>query len=330
MSDSASPIAAPDLPEESDIVLRTGATARLRHVRPEDAPAVEALHARLSSEALYFRFLGVPASTDVDKAAYLCGGGPNQVTLVAECAGRIVAIAGYYLDPSGPIARKWRSPSRTRSRDRAWERRLLERLAEIARGRGVTTFVADVHSANRRMLEVFRDCGFEAEQRLEHGLRPRRHFPRGDAAFEERAAQRSVAAASASMRRLFEPRSVAVVGAARSRGKIGSEIFHNLLAAGFRGEVHPVNPAATSIAGRRCYPTARDIPGPVDLAVLVIPSSAVESAVDDCIAKGVPALVVISAGFRETGEEGRRREAAILEKVRARASGWSGPIAWGS
>ena len=62
MSDSANPIAAPDLPEESDIVLRTGATARLRPVRPEDAPAVEALHGRLSSEALYFRFLGIPAS----------------------------------------------------------------------------------------------------------------------------------------------------------------------------------------------------------------------------------------------------------------------------
>ena len=131
------------------------------------------------------------------------------------------------------------------------------------------------------------------------------------------------------MKRLFEPRSVAVVGASRRRGKIGSEILHNLLAARFRGRIYPVNPASARVAGRRSYPSVRAVPGTVDLAVLAIPAAAVEAAVDDCIARGVRALVIISAGFRETGGEGRQREAAILAKVRAAGIRMVGPNCMG-
>jgi acetyl coenzyme A synthetase (ADP forming)-like protein len=329
MTDPAASASPTDSPEEFDVVLKTGATARLRPVRPEDAPAVEALHARLSPEALYFRFLGVPASTTAARAAWLCRSGGEQVVLVAEAAGRITAIAGYYVDPKRPDHAEVAFTVEDAVQGQGLGTRLLESLAEIARKRGVATFVADVHPANRRMLEVFRDCGFSSAQRVEQGIVRVAVSLEVTPLFEERAAQRSTRAATASMRRLFEPRSVAVVGAARERGKIGSEILHNLIAAGFRGEIHPVNPAARKIQGRRAYATVRDVPGPVDLAVLAIPARAVEAAVDDCIARGVGALVVISAGFRETGEEGRRREAAILEKVRAAGLRMVGPNCMG-
>lgn len=318
------------LPDEVDVVLRTGATARLRAIRPGDAAAIERLHDRLSPESLYFRFLGLPGSGAAAKAAWICNAdGEDQVNLVAECGDRIVAVAGYYRDPKRPETAEVAFTVEDAVQGQGVGTRLLERLAEVARARGITTFVADVHPENRRMREVFRDCGFEVSQRVEQGSVRVVIALEVTPVFAERAAERSARAAAASMKRLFEPKSVAVVGAARRRGKIGSEILHNLLEAGFRGKVYPVNPGASRIRGRRCYPSVRDIPGAVDLAVLAIPAAAVEAAVDDCLAKGVQGIVIISAGFRETGEKGRRLEAAILDKVRAAGIRMVGPNCMG-
>ena len=133
------------------------------------------------------------------------------------------------------------------------------------------------------------------------------------------------AAGPSSLLPFFEPRTVAVVGASRRRGRVGAEIVHNLAARGFRGRIVPVNPRAREVAGVTAYPTVSDIPGGVDLAVLAIPAAGVEAAVDDCLAKGVPALVVISAGFGETGEQGRAREAALRARARAAGARLIGP-----
>jgi acetyl coenzyme A synthetase (ADP forming)-like protein len=130
------------------------------------------------------------------------------------------------------------------------------------------------------------------------------------------------------MRPFFEPRTVAVVGANRERGKIGAEILHNL-AARFSGTVIPVHPAAEAIQGLRAVRRVSDIPGVVDLAVVVVPCAQVLDAVDDCLAKGVRALCVISAGFGETGSEGRRQELVLLEKVRAAGCRVIGPNCMG-
>jgi acetyl coenzyme A synthetase (ADP forming)-like protein len=131
------------------------------------------------------------------------------------------------------------------------------------------------------------------------------------------------------MARLFEPRSVAVIGASRERGKIGAEVLHNVLSAGFRGSVYPVNPSAPEIEGARCYARLADVPGPVDLAVVCVPAALVPAAIDDCSAKGVKGVVVITAGYSETGEEGRRREAALLEKIRDAGIRMVGPNCMG-
>ena len=84
---------------------------------------------------------------------------------------------------------------------------------------------------------------------------------------------------------LFEPRSVAVIGASRTRGTIGAEILHNLISAGFGGPIYPVNLHVSTVEGLRAYPSVCAVPGPVDLAVIAVPSESVEAAVDDCIAK---------------------------------------------
>lgn len=112
---------------------------------------------------------------------------------------------------------------------------------------------------------------------------------------------------------LFRPRSVAVVGASRRPGSIGRQIVANLIAGGFQGPVYPVNPKAEVVLSVPAFPRVKAIPGPVDLAVLVVPPDAVLKAAEECGRKGVKGLVVITAGFREIGGEGIARE----EKLRA-------------
>lgn len=127
----------------------------------------------------------------------------------------------------------------------------------------------------------------------------------------------------------FEPACVAVVGASRERNKIGSEILHNLVATGFTGKLVPVHPSAETIQGLKTYPHVADIPGAVDLAVIVVPSAQVPAAVDDCLAKPVPAICIISAGFGECGAEGRAIEREMVRKIRRAGSRLIGPNCMG-
>jgi acetyl coenzyme A synthetase (ADP forming)-like protein len=132
-----------------------------------------------------------------------------------------------------------------------------------------------------------------------------------------------------SLNPVFEPRTVVVVGVSRRRGSIGAEIFHNLSAGGFTGTVGPVNPHAEEVGGVTAYRSVRDVPGDVDLVVIAVPAAAVVDVVDDCIAKRVGAIVVISAGFGETGEQGRAVEIALRERVRAAGIRMIGPNCMG-
>jgi acetate---CoA ligase (ADP-forming) len=121
----------------------------------------------------------------------------------------------------------------------------------------------------------------------------------------------------------FSPRTVAVVGAGRAGG-VGASVMRNLLA-GFSGRVYPVNPHASSSEGITCHATLADIPAEIDLAVIAVPPAAVDEAVDDCIRTGVAGIVVITAGFGETGDEGRRCETALRDKVRRAGLRMIGP-----
>lgn len=124
---------------------------------------------------------------------------------------------------------------------------------------------------------------------------------------------------------LLRPRSVAVIGASSRRGTIGAEIVHNLLQSGFNGPVYPVNPTAISVQSVRAWPDVGSIPDPVDLAVLVVPRDHVLPVVEACLAKGVKGLLVITAGFKETGAEGAELERIIAQKVRAAGARMVGP-----
>lgn len=112
---------------------------------------------------------------------------------------------------------------------------------------------------------------------------------------------------------VFRPRSVAVIGAGRRPNTIGHEIVRNLVRGGFTGPVYPVNPKATVVRSMHCHPQVSSIPGPVDLALIVVPAPLVLEAARDCGEKGVKAIVCITAGFSEVGGEGAKRQEQLLE-----------------
>ncbi len=122
---------------------------------------------------------------------------------------------------------------------------------------------------------------------------------------------------------------MAVVGASRVRGRIGSELLHNLCASGFTGRVVVVNPHADEVDGVPSFRSLADVPGPIDLAVLTVPAVDVPAAVDACIAVGVGGVVVITAGFRETGPAGAAVEADLVKRVRAAGVRMVGPNCMG-
>ena len=124
---------------------------------------------------------------------------------------------------------------------------------------------------------------------------------------------------------ILRPRAVAVIGASRSRDTVGHQVLANLLRDGFTGPVYPVNPHAEAVHSVRAYPSVTELPGPADLAVVVVPKDHVLAVAEECAAVGVKGLVVISAGFRETGPEGAERERRLGAIVRAHGMRMVGP-----
>ncbi|MCS7176801.1 MAG: CoA-binding protein [Candidatus Kapabacteria bacterium] len=115
------------------------------------------------------------------------------------------------------------------------------------------------------------------------------------------------------VRPLLEPRSIAVIGASRQPHTVGWLILDNLLSCGYTGVVYPVNPRAHAVRGVRAYPSIEAVPERVELAIIAVPAPIVPEVLDACGRQGVQAAIVLSAGFKEIGPEGARREALIRD-----------------
>lgn len=128
---------------------------------------------------------------------------------------------------------------------------------------------------------------------------------------EEKSTDEETIANVASLRALLKPHSIAVIGASRKRDSIGNKLFHNMLHQEFNGVVYPVNPSAEAVASVKAYPSVLDIPGEVDLAVVITPAETVEQIMEQCGRKGIKGVIVISAGFGEGEGEGLERQNKI-------------------
>jgi acetyl coenzyme A synthetase (ADP forming)-like protein len=313
----------------ADVLAADGRTVRIRPVRPEDDENVLRLYERLSPESMYLRFFSpVPAPmarqterlTNVDQ--------DQHVVIVAEQGDELVAMARYDSEPPGDSAEVAFVVDDTHQ-GRGLGTLLLEHLAAIGRDQGIGRFVATTLPQNRRMLEVFRDAGYEVTSRFEQGT-VEVSFSIGatDASLaaqrdrEHRAEARSVA-------ELVAPSSIAVIGAGRRRGTIGHEILRNLLAGGFTGPVYPVNANARAVAGVRAYPTISDVSDDVDLAVVAVSAADVPDVVRQCATKGVRGLVIISAGFAEVGGDRAQAERELVVLARRAGMRMVGPNCMG-
>ncbi len=112
---------------------------------------------------------------------------------------------------------------------------------------------------------------------------------------------------------LFNPKSIAVIGASATRGKLGNDVMRNLIDSEFDGRIYPVNPRGDQILGKKVFRSVDDIVSDIDVAVIVIPAKYVLKVVEDCGKKGIKALVIITAGFKESGHDGAEAEKKLVE-----------------
>jgi len=308
----------------ADVVLRDGATMRLRAPLHSDSDALVAFFHALSDQSLYLRFHGHPSvdahlagpmlAPDWDERGAFVGLHENDVVAAAQyvrlrdrrTAEVALAVADAY-------------------QGRGIGSRMLEQLAEAASEAGIEAFVAEVMPSNAAMLHVFSDAGFRQKRKLEDGVVEVRLELAPTEELQRHVDERDHVAVVASLRPFFEPAAIAVVGASPRRGTIGGELFRNVLRAEYTGTVYPVNRRGDPVAGVHGYRAISEIGGPVDLAVICVPGPAVLEAARDALEAGVPALCVISAGFAEMGADGAERQRELLELVRSHGARLLGP-----
>jgi len=290
---------------EADVVVADGGTVHLRPITPADADALVQFHAGLSMRTRYLRYFSAyPTIPPRDLFRFSHVDHVNRVALAAWLGGEIIAVGRFDTIETGLAEVAFVVADAHQGRGIGSV--LLEHLVEIGRELRLLRFEAIVLAENRAMVRVFLDAGFEATRRLE-GNEVSLRF---DIAATERTqkvmAERELRADSRSIGRLLNPKSVAVIGASSDPAKIGHLVLQNLVTAGFTGPIFPVNPNARSVNGILAYPSIDEVPGQVDLAVLAVPATDVVDVVRQCSRHQVHALVVISAGFGESGDVEQR------------------------
>ena len=178
---------------------------------------------------------------------------------------------------------------------------------------------------NRQMLDVFRESGFECRARGNDGCVEIDLAITPSQSSVARAEFRDRVATTTSLRPFFQPSSIAIVGASQNPKNLGTRVFNAVISAGFRGAVYAVNPHGDHIGSAKAYPNIEALPQAPELVVVAVPAAAVERVIDDCATQSVRAVIVISAGISEVGDEGRNRQQHLLEKIRGYGMRMIGP-----
>lgn len=315
---------------EFDIVLRDGGVARFRPIKPKDTNRLRDFFGRTGPESRYFRFFRSRKDLSRKELEHFVKiDYQNRMAIVALHEDQIVGLGGYERSGDDPEIAEIAFLVQDDHQGRGIGTQLLQLLTRYSRRRGITRFRAFVLPNNVQMLRVFRNSGYRLERSLDDGIYSVT-FPVAyseDARFaEEEREKRSVAS---SLIPIFYPRSLAVVGASRDLNSLGGKLFHNLLSGNFNGPIYPVNPNAAVVSSVRAYPSILDIPDPVDLAFIVVPSKVVIPVIKECAEKGVKGLVTVSAGFSEIGRDGETLEKELLEVVRSAGMRMVGPNCMG-
>ncbi|MTE21362.1 GNAT family N-acetyltransferase [Streptomyces sp. TRM43335] len=320
---------------EADVVLRDGGTARIRPITPDDADRLVRFYEQVSDQSKYYRFFApYPRLSARDVRRFTHHDYVDRVGLAAVVGDEFIATVRYdRIDASGRSASGSADEAevaflvRDDHQGRGVGSALLEHIAACARERGVRRFVAEVLPANTKMVKVFTDAGYSQKRTFEDGavhltfgIEPTEQSLAVMRAREQRAEARSV-------QRLLSPGTVAVIGVSRAPRGAGRTVLAGLREAGFTGRVHAVNRAfeaeRTEVDSVPAHRSVREIPEPVDLAVVAVPAGEVSGVVAECGERGVRGLVVLSADI------GRDEQRALVRQARYHGMRIIGPNAFG-
>jgi acyl-CoA synthetase (NDP forming)/GNAT superfamily N-acetyltransferase len=306
-------------------LLADGRTVEIRPATLADFTAVKAMHEAMSSNNVYLRFFSLSRLAAEQEARRVTREpGPDHAALLALYDGQVVGVASYEVirdsadRPGAGRTAEIAFAVADTMHHRGIATLLLEHLVSLARARQLEALTAETLQENTGMLRVFSDAGLPVVSKREDGVVvitiP---LPPDDAGrqleyYLETVAGRERSANVASLRPVFAPRSVAVIGASRRTGTVGRSVLDNIRAGGYAGRLYAVNPAACDgpfpggyppdrpapeVGGVPCFPDAESLPEPPDLAVLAVPPMAVVDTAEACGRRGVRGLVVLTSAI---------------------------------
>jgi acetate---CoA ligase (ADP-forming) len=309
-----------------DVLLRDGWTLRLQTPTPVEFEDIKAFYDELSPESRYLRFHGFGRSDTVARATAEAGG-VDRLALLGRHDGRVVAVASYDGLREPGVAEVAFAVADADQR-RGIGMRMLEQLAEIAAGRGIHRFDAEVAADNRLMLGVFEHAGFAVRRKGVGELTVSLDITPTEAVLE-RIDERDHVAAVASLRPVLAPSSVAVVGAAATPGNIGRAVLENVIGGRFQGVVTPVNRAGGVVCSIRAARSLAELAVTAELVIIAAAGDEVLDFAAEAAANGARALLVLPAGPEQDVEALPAREARLLEIIRSAGMRMVGPSSLG-
>ena len=291
-------------------LLADGSTVQIRPARPGDFADIKAMHEAMSPDNAYLRFFSISrAAAEREARRVTREPGPDHAALLALYDAEVVGVASYEVlrNSGGKTAEVAFAVSDT-MHHRGIATLLLEHLVSLARARRIELLTAETLSENVSMLQVFSDAGLPAHSSRADGVvtitipLPPDDTGKQLEEYLDTVAVRERSADVASLRPVFAPRCVAVIGASRRQGTVGRSVLDNIRTGGYQGSLYAVNPNAThGIGGVPCFPDVASLPETPDLALIAVPPPAVTDVAAACGARGVRGLVVFTAGIDTAG-----------------------------
>ncbi len=272
---------------KSAAILKDGTSVNLRAIQPEDIDRLIAFFNRLSRRTIFLRFHYHRDELPREEAKALC-------TLDYKNEFAIVATTGEGSEEKITGVGRWGllnnlgQAMMTLTVEDTYQGKglgtvIIEHLANIARSQGIQALMVPALAESPESLKVLEDAGFKKDGEVERGVYRMLLTLEPNLVLEQKSAQREEKATIASLRAFLTPRTVAVIGASPRPTALGNRAFTALLYEGFKGTAYPVNPRGDPVAAVRAYPSILDVPGEVDLAVIVVPADAVQPVVEQAV-----------------------------------------------
>lgn len=319
-----------DLEDGRPGLLKDGRSVLVRRLTRDDLELIVDFSHRLSRRTISMRMLGPVVTLDrAGLARFMDFDADEQLALVAVHENRAVGIADFARVAGHPDRAEVTFTIIDEFQSLGLGGLLLEHIAAAARDNGVAVLEADVLVENVAMVRTLESSGYEVR------FGPPGSVVHADIAIHPRAQvlarsdRREHRAVRSSMQRIFDSRAVAIVGAGIGPDNLGRSVVRNLVTHGFPGKVYAVNPNTPAVMGLPTYPTVSAIGEPIDLVVVAVAAELVPEILRDCAAASVEAVVVVSVGFGELGEQGRAAEMEMVRYARGQGMRLIGPASMG-